>query len=896
MSWSVGIRLRPGSSLIETDIRLSNRTALPHPYYFWANAAVPARHGMRMVYPCSKVRTWGGLHDWPVENGRDLATYDSYEHQCDVFGLDGWEDFFGVYYEDLDFGVVHVADVRDCFGKKMFTWGTSEEGRTWSSILSDGDGPYCEIQSGRFVDQATFRLFPPHHTLEWREYWYAVKGTGTFGWANQEAAVRLATHDGQADCGVLATRPFANARVRLLSGNQVVHERGADLAPDRPLHFQTPVPAGACCLAVLDAGGREVIRYEEDADGRAPCRCRDAPKPAEPPTAGDLVRQGVFAEEHNEPQKAKAAYEKALQADPACAEAKLALGRLLLRGRPPEAATMLAEASALAPESAEVSFYLGLALSRSGEADGAGPELWKAAADPAFAHAARIELGLLVMQREDWADAVRILAAADSCTVHDLRARCLLAATFRRGGEAGHAWELMRETQGESVVDRLVWMESYFSARAAGKEAAATRALNALVKMLPPQADPWLELATDYASAGLVAEAREVLDLGVARVKVVGLHPLVNYARAYWEDDAVKAAELRRQAAGLSPKYVFPYHHEWEAALRAADPDDPHAAYYLGLLLYAQGRREEGQAAWEQAAAADPEFYILFRNLGLSARQVSNDAEKAEQWLRRAVELRPDDVRPYLELNEVFRTRRTSPEIRLAVLDAALPNVQRRGSIAAAQIDACLDLGDWDRALEELASHTFHRWEGEFGMRAVWVNVNLGQGAERFDAGDYEGARESFLRALEYPSNLRIGRHARKLDARTHWCAGAAYEALGDLESATRHWEEAAAELPQLNRDLAQFYGTSGPDIIIYRALALRKLGRSEEAEQSLSELVEQLQTRSPGEEVATAFFLGAALKALGRNEEALAALKTSLNLYAWQPRARRLLTSDVIL
>ncbi len=36
--------------------------------------------------------------------------------------------------------------------------------------------------------------------------------------------------------------------------------------------------------------------------------------------------------------------------------------------------------------------------------------------------------------------------------------------------------------------------------------------------------------------------------------------------------------------------------------------------------------------------------------------------------------------RPYLELNEVFRLRRTSPETRLAILDEALPNVQRRGS------------------------------------------------------------------------------------------------------------------------------------------------------------------------------------------------------------------------
>jgi len=71
MGWSVGIRLRPHSSVIETEIRLSNRTPLPHPYYFWANAGVPAREDMRLVYPCTKVQVWDRTLNWPVHEGRD---------------------------------------------------------------------------------------------------------------------------------------------------------------------------------------------------------------------------------------------------------------------------------------------------------------------------------------------------------------------------------------------------------------------------------------------------------------------------------------------------------------------------------------------------------------------------------------------------------------------------------------------------------------------------------------------------------------------------------------------------------------------------------------------------------------------------------------------------------
>ena len=98
--------------------------------------------------------------------------------------------------------------------------------------------------------------------------------------------------------------------------------------------------------------------------------------------------------------------------------------------------------------------------------------------------------------------------------------------------------------------------------------------------------------------------------------------------------------------------------------------------------------------------------------------------------MRRAVALRPDDVRPYLELNEVVPHAHASPDsprrARCGAPQRATPRPHRGG-----EIDACVDLGDWERGPGTLRTHTFHLWEGEFGMRAVWVNVNLGRGGRR---------------------------------------------------------------------------------------------------------------------------------------------------------------------
>jgi len=51
MRWTVLISLRPGARRLEVTTRLTNRTELPHRYYFWANAAVPANEHLQFLSP-----------------------------------------------------------------------------------------------------------------------------------------------------------------------------------------------------------------------------------------------------------------------------------------------------------------------------------------------------------------------------------------------------------------------------------------------------------------------------------------------------------------------------------------------------------------------------------------------------------------------------------------------------------------------------------------------------------------------------------------------------------------------------------------------------------------------------------------------------------------------------
>ncbi len=898
MGWAVGIRLRPESALLETEIRLANRQALPHPYYFWSNAAVPARDDMRLIYPASKVRIWHDILDWPVHQGRHLDRYGAHDYQGDVFALDSLEDFFGTYYEGLDFGLAHVADVHDAFGKKFFTWGTSDHGKIWADVLSDEDGPYCELQSGRFVDQGVWRMFPPHHTYQWTEYWYAVKGTGGFSWANAEAALRVERSGRDADLGVLVTHPMPESLVRLAAGDRVVYEERLDLSPDRPLRKSTPLPEGAngpLTLTVVDRGGREVIRYAEDLRPRtinlaAPAR----PSEAAEPTLGELLRDARHAEQTRRPEEAWALYERVLSRDPACVEAAVALGRMAIEMRPQEAVARLTAAAELAPESGEAAYYLGIALARAAEEERAEFELRRAAQDPGYAHAALLEAGLTHGRRGDFASAAQTISLSLTSGSSDVKAWALRSAALRAQRRADKAEQATRAVLDLAPYDRLVRAEAHLCALAQERPRVAGRRFRELCGLMPPDADPWLELAFDYADAGLPADAVCLLERARKHVPAVKRDPLIHYALAYWlrrlcrEEEAESA---RRRAARLSHEYVFAHHWELEAILRdalAVDPDDGYAAYHLGNLLYSQTRREEALLFWEQAAPRVQDFPVLFRNLAMAFREARNDLEQAEKWLRKAVSLHPQQPRAYLELEQVMRERGASPRERLAVLDGAPENVQRRGIVAAEQARACMDLGEWDRALELLRTHTFHRWEMEFRMRRVWVDANLGRGCDRFLEGDYAGARADFEAALSYPRNLRIGKPPRREDARALWCAALACEALGDEEAARAHLESAAEET----------HHPAGKEPAIYRALALRKLGRTEEAESLLSEslrLLEQAAACAP-EDADAQFTFGLALRAAGRKAEAEAALQRALELNPWLPRARQLLRSEAVL
>ncbi len=251
MHWEVALTLHPGQARLEQHVTLFNDTGLFDPYWYWANAAVPATDDMRYIYPMREANPHSHTEIWsyPMHDGVDYSWYKNIRQPTSLFGRDVHRNFFGAYYEKSDYGVVHVADFREVLGKKTWTWGVGDDGLIWTGLLTDHDGPYNEIQSGRFETQLNYEFLPPRRVESFTEFWYPVQGLGG-GFV--EATARLALNAGffpaspgapqHAEFSIFANEAIRGVHVVVKLETQVLKDLGPiALEPMTPLKVVVPL-------------------------------------------------------------------------------------------------------------------------------------------------------------------------------------------------------------------------------------------------------------------------------------------------------------------------------------------------------------------------------------------------------------------------------------------------------------------------------------------------------------------------------------------------------------------------------------------------------------------------------------------------------------------------------
>jgi len=845
MRWSVKLSLAPGEARLRQDVMLHNPTPIRQRHYFWANSAVPARDDLRLVYPATKCRTLGGEQPYPIVNGRDMSLYRSHEVPNDIFALDVTDDFFGCYYEELDVGLVHWSDHRLNFGKKFFTWGTADEGMIWVDLLTDEDGQYVELQSGRFVDQSTFEFLYPYQCVRWTEYWYPIHGMGGWSRADDRMALRLEPGDDCVHVAALANVDIGPKDLLLQIGSEDVWRQPCELKPGQPVVHEVPFPTQQdelpdLSLHLTDPGGW-VSRRPFQSLARVDRQWVDIPKPtlksADDPevTPRELLSHARSAEKLSDSDRADTLYDRALAADPSLTEAHVGLAlNEYRRWQVHEAIARLEGAAAANPECDEALYYLGMFYADHGDEYLARDAFTRVAGRGACRSEAIIGLARLEMRTAPARARELLNDVPDSPT-----ARFLRALTWRLEG-AG----LPDGAEGWAEEDPLcpfMAAEAVLQQGRAG-EPAADQAVERLLRVVGDDPDLWLELAAEYDRLRLREDTLALLTVGAERVERVRAAPMVAYWQACLERGRRSRMGTIHDATALDPDYCFPGRRDDIGVLNAAlhdDPSDWKALLYRGSILAAVGDRDLALASWKAAVEINDQNPVLCRNLGLAYHLWEEDHATALEWYDKAVERRPGEYRLYIERDAVLSASGGGAEPRLAALEAA----PERWEIAARRTECLVQLKRWDEALEVMRRHKFRPWEGARHMHALWTEALVGRAAARREAGDLEGALADYELALTYPRNLGVGRAAYPQEAEVHWLAAEVAGELGDDNRRGEHLEAAAGER---HRRVCE--------ADLYKLRALRELGRDDEANDlasTLREWAEQRQQTRPEDALA---------------------------------------------
>jgi tetratricopeptide (TPR) repeat protein len=881
MQWSVELTLRPGSTVLEQRVALSNRSDVRHRFYWWNNAAVEVWDDSHIEYPMRFAAAHGfaEVQKWPIDStGRDLSVIKNQTNgPVSLFVHGSRENFMGVWNPHTNTGTAHFAQYAELPAKKIWSWGVDVEGLDWRRALSDNDSAYVELQAGLFRNQETYAFLEPRQTVAFTEYWMPVRETGGISRANLAGVVHLWRRKGTLVVSFNANRKMRDASVQILDATtSLLAERG-DLAPERVWQREIRIPDAnrRYTVEIKNSEGVLLLRQTEgEYDWTRESEIKVGPQityavPGEAHrTEGDWLQLGRTEELNGNNLVAAQTYETALKKFPGNFELLKAAGRLrVTMNRFEEAATLLAAAHERNTTDDEVSYYLGIAYDGSEHQKQATDAYQEAMRLPTYRAAAALRLGELQGREGELLRAEESLTQSLRPAGDDLRTIEELEAVSRAVGRTAEADSLAKDGLARFPLSDFLREELR----------------NPILAHLA--ADPYrvLSIASEYARLGLYRRAVDVLSRDYPAVhsdqSEPGTvspqnHPLVAYFRGYCREKlGERGTDDYARASRLSTLYVFPSTAEEQQALTAAiraNNKDATAHYLLGAWYFARGMVDPALNEWQQAGNINPRIPSLEASIGLALLHNKLEFANALSSFEQAIKNDPFNVMSYSGAVSALTLLGRPAADRARILER-YPDLNRIPTVLV--YDLALnraEAGEFDAAHDLFHNRFFGSEEGGTNIREVWIEVNLlaatnlartGRCKEALSAADALGSSVSGLE-FTHEGLLPLLNSPR------------ANHLLGELSLSCGRKEEAERRLRLSSQ-------ATGASEVVWGWASARELSGYDSMKwrERLSSALSQLESnaRSSSHPSSSLYSLGVLQTALGQNEEGRASLRESL-------------------
>jgi len=906
MQWQVILRLRPGRRVLETEVTLNNRRSVTGRYWYWSTAGAPAAPDLRFNYPMREAypHAFWPVFKFPTEKGVDIGRFSEVPNFLSLFARDSKRDYFGVYYEQADWGVVHVADHRELPGKKTWTWGTDENGDVWIDKLTDGGGQYVEFQGGRFETQMEHQFIAPHRVEHFFEYWFGVSQMGgAWNEATRHAALRINIQGNRASISIAANERCDQAELILESAGKQIHSSRIDLDPARIFSTTFDLPANLARqpieVVLKSKDGLMLLQYQTgspvDNNPDFKPATRPVPDTKNTTSAEQSYVEGLAFDKKSKERDAREAYIEALRRDPGFAPAHIALGLSFYRsGEYETAANHLETALIRNKDASDAHYYLALVRRALGQTSEAEDHLLWLVRSGYRESLAQYVLGEIALSKGATRQALEHLQQSVMLEPRDLKARTVLALAERLNGDLKSASAHIDQVTTELPIDYFALHEQFEISKALGNQTKAKSAWDQLQHLLSREPDSVLELAFDYLAAGQNKEAINVIEeaittgpSGTLAIDKTRIHPMLYYTLGYLYDKNGERERARSQyslAMKGDPAFVFPHRVEEIDVLRAAfdaNKNDGRAAYYLGNALASKNRDKEALAAWRDAVRLDPSNTIAQRNFARGLWLAAQNKEEAAVQYQRAVESSPNDFRLYIEFDRLL-AELGATDRRVKLLESAPAAVLAQSAAVQSLAGAYIDAGRFADAVRLLEKTSFTSGEGEDAALGLYRKAHLGLARKYRETGDHLKAAVELAAVTEFPKNFGVGRPAMQSQAQYYVAAAREYEAAGQRDEADRWWKRAATE--ELNPPTQPEEPWS--ESYFFKAVALEHVGRAADARKLYERLAvlnddQKMLEQEPWPATGAIRFVlaGSALRALGRNEEARVALERALKM-----------------
>lgn len=857
---AAGFVLRPGRAVLEIQGKLYNPTPIPQTFLWWANPAVAVNEFYQSVFPgdvnavfdhgkrdvsCYPIAT-GTYYKMDYSAGVDISRYKNIPVPTSYMAIRSNYNFVGGYENDTHAGLLHVADHHISPGKKQWTWGNGDFGKAWDRNLTDTDGPYIELMTGVYTDnQPDFSWLQPYEEKTFTQYFMPYRELGVVKNASADLLMNIEPENNGARLKIFATSVQQDLHIRITQNGELLLELVRDITPETILEeFVSIKDFTSICVSIHNPTGKLLLSWQPEPDTikEIPDPAKAALDPKEIQTVEQLYLTGLHLEQYRHATyNATDYYQEALRRDPSDIRNNNAMGLWLIRkGQFAKAEPYLRQAVKTwtgknpNPYDGEPLYNLGLSLKYQGKNDEAYDSFYKACWNGAWQDTGYYSLAQLSVMKGDWEEALDEIDKSLLRNWHNLRGRHLKAVILRHLGRTKEAWEFNRDSL---AIDRFNFGCSFEQYLLTGEK----EILDELMLRMRTEAHNYEELALDYASAGCWEEALQVTDL--ACNPIISNSTLLYYYRSWFlwmsgkNEEAKKAVQ---RAESQSAAYCFPNALEAIIALQTVikfAETAPKALYYLGNLWYDKRQYPEAIAAWEESAAQDDTFPTVLRNLSLAYFNKLNKPQEAVRLLEKAFSLDRKDARILMELDQLYKRLNRPHGDRFALLDQYKEIAFTRDDLYLEYVTLLNQLGRYEEAIEMIRQRRFHPWEGGEGKvpaQYQLARVELVKMCLR--TGKHGQALKMIDECFEYPSDLGEGKLYGAQENDFNYYKACILQALGRNEEA--HVCLLSASIGHSEPCAAIYYNDQKPDKIFYQGLALRKLGRENEARSRFNRLI----------------------------------------------------------